>query len=91
MTKLIIESDDNWTKEKIKDAIHTEIDILKKTEAKIQLKLQDFKKRFGKLDRESLYGKIDDMELVEWEGEAETLERVKSRLRSLEEIIFEYK
>lgn len=39
----------------------------------------------------SLYGKIDDMELIEWEGELETLQRIQKRLKSLEEIVFEYR
>ncbi len=90
MTKLIIETDSNWTREKIKSAIHTEADILRKTAHNIQQKLNSFEEKYGKLDRESLYGRIDDMELIEWEGEIETLERLRERLKSLEEIIFEY-
>lgn len=27
---LVVETDDNWTKKKIKDAIHTETDLLRK-------------------------------------------------------------
>ncbi|MBI5748698.1 MAG: hypothetical protein HZA00_06180, partial [Nitrospinae bacterium] len=50
-----------------------------------------FESKYGKLDRESLYGKIDDLELIEWEGEMETLERLLKKLNSLEEITFEYK
>jgi len=91
MTRLIIETDDNWTKEKIKFVINTEILLLKKTAEKIRHKIEDFKNKYGKLDREKLYGKVDDMELMEWEGEIESLKRVQNRLKSLEEIIFEYK
>ena len=36
MTKLIIETDDNWTTEKIKLAIDTEIYLLKKSPDKVQ-------------------------------------------------------
>ncbi len=91
MTKLIIETDNKWTREKIKFAINTEIQLLRKTADKIQNKIKDFENRHGTLDRENLYGKVNDMELLEWEGEIETLQRVQSRLKSLEEIIFEYK
>lgn len=91
MTRLIIETDDNWTKEKIKFVIDTEIHLLKKTAEKIQRKIKDFENKYGKLDREKLYGKVDDMELIEWEGEIESLKRVQNKLKSLEEIIFEYK
>jgi len=65
MTKLTIETDDNWTKEKIKFAINTEAHLLRKTADKIQNKISDF------------YGKVNDMELLEWEGEVETLQRVQ--------------
>lgn len=91
MTKLIIETDNNWTREKIKNAILNEINLLKKTADKIQLKLIGFQNKYGKLDRANLYGKIDDMELIEWEGEIETLDRLQKKLQALEEITFEYK
>ena len=91
MTRLIIETDDTWAREKIKDAIYIEIDLLRKIVNKIQHKLRDFEGKYGKLNRESLYGKIDDLELIEWEGEIETLERLQKKLKSLEEITFEYK
>jgi len=91
MTRLIIETDNTWTKEKIKGAIFTEISILRKTTDKIKDKLKNFEGKYGKLDRISLYGKIDDLELIEWEGEIETLERLQNKLKSLEEITFEYK
>jgi hypothetical protein len=77
MTRLIIETDNDWTKGKIKDVIHTEANLLRKTADKVQKKLIEFEKKYGKLDREKLYRKIDDMELIEWEGEIETLERLQ--------------
>ncbi len=91
MTKLTIETDDRWTRDKIKFAINTEAQLLRKTADKIQNKIRDFENKYGKLERENLYGKINDMELLEWEGEIETLQKVQTRLKSLEEIIFEYK
>ena len=39
MTRLIIETDDKWTREKIRFAIDTEIYLLKKTFDKIQEKM----------------------------------------------------
>ncbi len=91
MTRLIIETDDKWTREKIRLAIDTEIYLLKKTIDKIQEKIKTFESKYGELNRENLYGKIDDMELIEWEGELETLQRIRKRLKSLEEIVFEYR
>lgn len=91
MIKLIIETDDAWAREKIKFAIDTEIHLLKKTVEKIDRKIKDFEKKYGSLDRGNLYGKVDDMILVEWEGETESLRRVQGRLKSLEEMSFEYR
>ncbi|MBI1810918.1 MAG: hypothetical protein HY035_11735 [Nitrospirae bacterium] len=91
MTRLVVETNDNWTKKKIAGAIHTETDLLRKAVQRTQSKLQEFENKYGKFDRDSLYGKVNDMELVEWEGELETLKRLKANLKSLEEITFEYK
>lgn len=91
MAKLIIETDNHWTRGKIRSAINTEIGLLKKAVEKTQDRLRDFENRYGKMHRELLYGRIDDMELLEWEGEIETLQRLQQKLKSLEEITFEYK
>lgn len=91
MTKLVVETNNDWTKKKIEGAIHTETDLLRKAVQKTQSKLQDFENKYGKFDRDSFYGKVDDMVLIEWEGELDTLKRLKDKLKSLEEIVFEYK
>lgn len=78
-------------KKKIKDVIHTETEVLKRAIDRMQEKLRNFETQYGTLDSSSLYGKIDDMELVEWEGELETLERLKHKFPSLEEITIEYR
>ena len=87
MTKLTLETDSDWTKKKVKAAIHTETDLLRKAVQRTQAKLQNFVNKYG----EALYGRLDDMELIEWEGELETLKRLQEKLTSLEEITFEYK
>jgi len=91
MTKLIVETDNEWTKRKIKDAIHIETEILKRAIDRTQGKLRDFETKYGEFNRDLLYGKVDDMELIEWEGELETREKLNKRLKSLEEITFEYR
>jgi len=91
MTKLIIETDDTWAREKIKFVIDAEIHLLRKTVEKIEHKVQAFEAKHGTFDRQKLYGSVDDMVLVEWEGEVETLRRVQGRLKSLEEISFEFR
>ena len=91
MTRLTVETDNEWTKKKIKNALNIEIEILKKAVQKCKVKLDQFEKKYGKLNRDSLYGQIDDMELIEWEGEKDTLLKLQEKLSSLEEISFEYK
>lgn len=91
MTKLIIESADTWTSEKIRFAIDVEIHLLKSAANKIKDKLNGFETTYGSLNRDAMYGKLDDMLLVEWEGEIEALRRVQHKLKSLEEINFEYR
>lgn len=91
MTKLVVETNNDWTKKKIEGAIHIETDLLRKAVQRTQSKLQEFENKYGKFDRDSLYGKVDDMELIEWEGELETLKKLQTNLKSLEEITFEYK
>jgi hypothetical protein len=91
MTKLILETDEVWIREKIEALVRSEAELMKRAIRNIRGKLQDFEGRYGKLDRESLYGHADDMELLEWEGEIETMERLQQKLKSFEEIVFEYK
>ncbi len=45
-------------------------------------------KKYGKLDRDEFYDEIDDMELIEWEGEKDTLLKLQKKLKSLEERTF---
>ncbi len=91
MTKVIIESNNEWASKKIASTLKTEARLLKKVIQRTRDKLRDFEKRYGKFNRERLYGKVDDMVLLEWEGEREVLERLEEKLKALEEITFEYK
>ena len=56
MTKLIIETDDAWAREKIKFVIDTEIHLLRKTVEKIDHKIKAFEAKYGAFDRQKLYG-----------------------------------
>lgn len=91
MTKVIIQTKNDWTKRKITSAIHTELELLKKAIERSQHRVKEFEARYGKFDRKKLFGKMDDMELLEWEGEIEILKRMRQKLELLEDIIFEYK
>lgn len=91
MTKVTIQTKDDWAKKKIASAINTEAKLLKKAITRTQKRIKDFESRYGRLDRQALYGKVDDMELLEWEGEIEVLEKLKRKSKSLAEITFEFK
>lgn len=90
MTEFIVKTNNEWAGHKIKDVIYSEAELLKKAIQKNENKLKYFEKKYGHFDKDILYGKIDDMELIEWEGEIETLERLNEKLISIEEITFEY-
>ena len=55
----------------------------------VQSKIMGFENRYGKFHRKSLYGQIDDMELIEWEGELETISRLHEKMTCLDQIVFE--
>ena len=90
MTKVITQDCDLWTLKKIQALVGLEAMLLKKQIGAIQEKIAGFEDRYGKFDREKMYGQVDDMELIEWEGEIETLERLRSKLTRLEEVGFEH-
>ena len=92
MTRVIAQQDnDLWTLRKIQALVGLEAGLLKKQIADVQEKIRGFEDQYGKLDREKMYGQIDDMELIEWEGEIETLERLHCKLSQVENIGLECK
>lgn len=90
MTKVISQENESWTMRKIQSLIEMETAVLKKQLTILESKILGFENRHGKLNREALYGQVDDMELIEWEGEIETLARLRQKLTALEQIAFEY-
>jgi hypothetical protein len=90
MTKIVAQHNDLWTLKKIQSLVDLEATMLKRKLDNVQNKIAAFENRYGQLDRESLYGKVDDMELIEWEGEIETLDRLQEKLTRLKQIAFEY-
>ncbi|MCI5121506.1 MAG: hypothetical protein D3908_10015 [Candidatus Electrothrix sp. AUS4] len=90
MTKVIAQNSDLWTLRKIQALVGLEAMLLKKQISGIQDKITGFEDQYGKLDREAMYGQVDDMELIEWEGEIETLKRLRNKLNRLEEVGFEH-
>jgi len=92
MTRLVVEANNSWAIEKVKGAINTEISILARAVKKTKIKLASYEKKYGKLkNRKALYGKVDDMDMIEWEGEVETLHRLQEKFASLKEMNVEYK
>ena len=85
MSKEVIVLKDPLSLEVLQQAIEREKRLIELAIAHIEAKLAAFKARFASDDRRSLYGKVDDMTLVEWEGEAETLARLRPRLQRLVE------
>ena len=49
MTILTVETQNDWTKMKIKSAIHIEIELLRKAVRRTQQKLRDFENKQGNL------------------------------------------
>ena len=84
MTKVISQHNDLWTLRKIQSLVGMETILLKKQIESAQSKLLFFENQYGKFTEQELHGHIDDMELVEWEGEIATLERLQKKLASLE-------
>ena len=70
----------------IQHAIEREKRLLTLAINQIEEKLAAFEARFGTRDRQSLFGTVDDMDLIEWEGEDDTLARLRQRLHRLKEI-----
>lgn len=74
----------------LSEYILTEILLLQRSLAKTQGEIDRVEVKYGKTaDRNVLYGHVDDMELIEWEGEVEILNKLQEKLCSLEEIRIE--
>ena len=91
MTRLIVESDNSWARDRIKEVIQSETALLRKSLLRTREKLKEFETSYGKFEGDSLFDKVDDMLLIEWEGEIETEKRLSEKVSSLEEITFEYR
>jgi hypothetical protein len=90
MTKVISAHNDLWTLRKIQSLVGMETILLRKQIESAQSRIHFFEEQHGAFAREGLHGHIDDMELVEWEGEIATLERLQKKLARLEHVNFEY-
>ena len=80
MTRLIVESDNQWSVQRIRTIVDTEVKSLGRALERIRNKIKGYERRYGTLDRERMYGTIDDMELVEWEGELEMEGKISEKL-----------
>jgi len=86
MAKTIITLKDDLSLAVIQHAIDREERLLTLAINQVEEKLAVFEARFGTRDRQSLFGTVDDMDLIEWEGEEDTLARLRQRLQRLKEI-----
>jgi hypothetical protein len=89
MTRVIAQNGDDWTLRKIRSLVDREAVVLEKQIGKIEGKIAAYEEQYGKLD-DALYVRVDDMELLEWDGEVETMRRLREKLASLERIAFEH-
>ncbi len=86
MPKEVITLKDPLSRTVLQHAMEREKRVLTLSIAQVEAKIAAFAAKYGAGDSKSLYGKVDDMELIEWEGEQETLARLRSQLQRLEEI-----
>lgn len=86
MPKQIITIQDSLSSTVLQESIEREKQALCLSIGQVEANVAAFERKFGTHDRTSLFGKVDDMQLIEWEGEEETLARLRPRLQRLEEI-----
>lgn len=86
MSKAIITLKDDLSLAVLRQAIEREERLLGLAIDQAEAKVAAFEARFGTRDRKSLFGTVDDMDLIEWEGEEETLVRLRPRLQRLKEL-----
>lgn len=86
MAETIITLKDDLSVAVVQQAIEREKRLLILAINQGEEKLAAFEARFGSRDRQSLFGTVDDMDLIEWEGEEDTLTRLRQRLQRLKEI-----
>ena len=91
MPRVIVENNDRWMINKIQTWIDIEAAILKKAIGNCHNKIKSFENRYGNVDRNTLYGQAADMDILEWEGEIGTISRLREKLKSLDQIVFENK
>ena len=86
MAKEVITLKDSFSQDVLQHAINREMRVLHLSVTQVQAKLTSWEGKYQADDPKGLFGKVEDMELVEWIGEQETLSRLRSRLQCLEEI-----
>ncbi len=86
MPKEVITLRDSLSQTVLQHAMEREKRVLVLSIGQVEAKIAAFEAKYGACDAKSLYGKVDDMELIEWEGEQETLVRLRAQLQRLEEI-----
>ncbi|MBT3368392.1 MAG: hypothetical protein HN416_14665 [Nitrospina sp.] len=87
MTRVIIETSDQAIAERIGVMMQNEVYLLRKTAQNVRAKIRDFEEKYGlSKTMGRLYGKVDDMKLIEWEGELETLARLEKKLAAFEDV-----
>ena len=89
MTRVIVETGNVWTQQRIRTLVQLEVTLLRRVLRRTQQKIQAFERQYGVGNLDDLYGRVDDLTLIEWEGEIETLNRLRQKLAAMEEISLE--
>ena len=90
MTRVIVETSNRWAQQKIRALVQSEVVLLRRALSRTQQKIQALERQYGTRNRDELYGRVDDLALMEWEGEIETVSRLRQKLAAMEEIFLEY-
>lgn len=88
VNKLILSAGDRELRHIVEGALDREKRITEMALVRTCDRLRSFEKRFGGLEEARLSG-VDELEIVEWEGELLTYQRLKERLARLESLQLE--
>ncbi len=88
VNKLILSTDEEALRYIVENALDREKRITQMALARTEERLRSFEERFGDMEKARLLD-VDELEIIEWEGELLTYQRLKERLAKLENLQLE--
>ncbi len=88
VNKLILYTGEEELRHIVEDALDREKRITEMALARTEERLRSFEERFGDLEKARLSG-VDELEIVEWEGELLIYQWLQEKLTKLESLQFE--